>query len=132
MLFSKILSTLLFITEALFSTDNLSKFSFKILKAILSCSTNKTFLAPRDTHSKPNEPTPEYKSKTSAFSMSAFINFECFKTLKIFSLTESLSGLVIEFFKKLTDLPFKTPLIIRIFFYYSPTNIFSIKSICPI
>ena len=37
-----------------------------------------------------------------------------------------------EFFTKLIDLFLNFPLIIRIFIYYSPSNIFSIKSIFPI
>ena len=63
---------------------------------------------------------------------SIFIELECFKILKIFSLTESFSGLVLEFFKKLIDLPFNIPLIILIFINHFPTDIFTVKSSFPI
>ena len=39
----------------------------------------KTFLAPLDKHSKPNEPIPEYKSKTLRFFNLLLVNFECSK-----------------------------------------------------
>jgi hypothetical protein len=39
--------------------DKLIKFSFRIFVASLSCSTNVTFFAPLEIHSKPKEPTPE-------------------------------------------------------------------------
>ena len=58
--------------------------------------------------------------------------YDSFKILNILSLTASLRGLVVEFFKNLIDFPFSVPLIILIFIYYLPTNIFSIETSFPI
>ena len=56
--------------------------------ALGSFSTNVTFSAPLEIHSIPKDPIPEYRSKIFAFSMLISIKFECFKILKIFSLTD--------------------------------------------
>ena len=45
-------------------------------------------------HSKPNDPTPENKSKIAELEILTLSLFECIKILKIDSLVESLSGLV--------------------------------------
>ena len=84
-----------------------------------------------DIHSKPKEPTPEYKSKIFEFFISTLIRLECNKILKIFSLTESLRGLVTDDFRKLIFFPFKLPLIILIFLDNLPTYIFSVKTTFP-
>ena len=47
-----------------------------------------TFFAPLEIHSIPKDPTPEYKSNILELSITALIKFECFKTLKILSLTQ--------------------------------------------
>ena len=44
---------------------------------------------------------PEYRSNILALSILKSIKFECFKILKIFSFTESFSGLVTEFLQNL-------------------------------
>ena len=64
----------------------------------MSLSINITSFAPLEIHSIPKEPKPEYKSKTFEFLISISIKFECFKILNIFSLTESLRGLVVAEF----------------------------------
>ena len=74
-----------------------------------------TSFAPLEMHSIPNEPMPEYKSRTVEFSIFVFITLECCKTLKMLSFTLSLRGLVLEFFKKFIGLPFNDPPIILIY-----------------
>ena len=54
-------------------------------------------LAPLEIHSIPNEPTPQYKSKTFENLKSFFILFECKIILNKLSLTKSLKGLVVSF-----------------------------------
>ena len=48
--------------------------------------------------------------------------------LNIFSLTLSFKGLVVDDFINEIVFPFNFPLIILIFFNYSPTNIFPVQS----
>ena len=91
-------SILSFKIIALFVTDSFDIFFDKTLKALTSLSIKVALLAPRDIVSKPKDPTPEYKSSTFEFLMLILIEFECSNILKIFSFTESLSGLVKEFF----------------------------------
>ena len=98
MKFKKFSTLSLAITD-LFNKDKWTKFFFKIFAAYLSFSTKVTFSAPLDKHSIPKDPTPEYKSNIFAFSTLESMKCECFKILKIFSLTESFRGLVLIFFK---------------------------------
>ena len=67
----------------LFLIDNLTRFSFKILIAILSRSTKEIFLEPLDMHSNPKDPIPQYKSKIFESSTLTFIRLEWLRMLKI-------------------------------------------------
>ena len=49
---------------------------FKIFVAVISFSTNVTLFAPLDIHSIPNDPIPEYKSKTFEFFIFTLNKFE--------------------------------------------------------
>ena len=77
-----------------------NKFLLIISIAYLSFSTKITFFDPREIHSIPNEPTPEYRSSIFDFAKFKFIRFEWVKILNIFSLTESFNGLMVVDFKK--------------------------------
>ena len=71
-----------------------------------------TFLAPLETHSRPNDPVPENRSKTTASLSLKLISLECYIILKIDSLTISFKGLVKSSLGKSIFFPFKYPEII--------------------
>ena len=85
--------------------DKANKFLFKVSAAFLSFSTKIILSAPLDMHSNPKDPIPEYRSNIFDSSKSILIKFECVIILKIFSFTESLSGLVIFDVMKSIDFP---------------------------
>ena len=58
-----------FIIFDLFVIDIKAKFSLRTFTAKSLFSIQVTILAPLDIHSMPNDPTPEYKSKTLEFSI---------------------------------------------------------------
>ena len=76
----------------------------------------KKFEVPLETHSKPKDPIPAYKSKTLIFLNLNQFYLNVLIILKIFSLTLSLKVLFLKFLGKFNFLFLKFPLIILIFF----------------
>ena len=93
--FSNSISILLLINFTLSNTDKTIKFLSRISAAFLSFSIKVILAAPLDKDSIPKEPIPEYKSRIFEFLIFTLKNLECSKMLKMLSLTESLSGLVL-------------------------------------